>query len=153
MSAPTFEQIMIANLALVTGAYAWKNELTKARRLKLWNEVPAEQRPAIYQFEGGNVPYVWGKDVAKREIEIKLFAYIDAHDPSVTGASQINAIWQALNDAYDPSVKGVGSDIITGRTTLGGLVQHARIEGPVFKDPGDLDGDGILIVPVKILLP
>jgi hypothetical protein len=34
--------------------------------------------------------------------------------------------------------------VFTGRT---------RIEGKVFIDPGDLDGDGLAIIPVKILIP
>ena len=86
MTQPTFEAVMAANFALVSAAFAWRNDLATARRLKLWTDVPADQRPAIYQFEGGNTAYTWGKDAAKREIEIKLFVYTDAKDPSVVAA-------------------------------------------------------------------
>ena len=44
-------------------------------------------------------------------------------------------------------------DLLTQRFTLGGLVQWARIEGRVFKDPGDLTGLGLAIVPMSILVP
>jgi len=37
------------------------------------------------------------------------------------------------------------------RQTLGGMVSHCRIDGQVMKDPGDLDGDALLWVPLKIL--
>ena len=37
--------------------------------------------------------------------------------------------------------------------TLGGLVHHCFISGKLFKDPGDLDGQALIIVPIKILVP
>jgi len=40
-----------------------------------------------------------------------------------------------------------------GRQTLGGLVSNCYIDGKIMKDPGDLDGDGIAVIPVKILAP
>ena len=43
-----------------------------------------------------------------------------------------------------------GNTPATGQT-LGGLVSHCRVDGAVLKDPGDLDGDGLLWVPLKIL--
>ena len=38
-----------------------------------------------------------------------------------------------------------------GRQTLGGLVSNCYIGGKIMKDPGDLDGDAIAVIPVKIL--
>jgi hypothetical protein len=32
-----------------------------------------------------------------------------------------------------------------------GLVSHVWIDGKIMKDPGDIDGDGIAVIPVKIL--
>jgi hypothetical protein len=40
---------------------------------------------------------------------------------------------------------------VTGRQTLGGLVSHCWIDGKIMKDSGDIDGDGIAVIPVKIL--
>lgn len=40
---------------------------------------------------------------------------------------------------------------VTRKQTLGGLVPHCWIDGKVMKDPGDLDGDGIAVIPLKIL--
>lgn len=150
MGAP-LEQILDANFALVWAAYSWKNDQATARRIKLWADVPRTQRPALFQFEGGNHDIVWtGEGLPKGTIEIKLFAYTDASDMTQTGSTQINNIFDAIKAAYTPT----GADALRGRrVTLGGTVQHARIEGQVFRDPGDIDGDGLLIVPVKILLP
>ncbi len=41
----------------------------------------------------------------------------------------------------------------TGNLTLGGLVQRVWIDGEPFRDPGDLDNQGLVIVPVKIQYP
>ena len=30
-------------------------------------------------------------------------------------------------------------------------MSHVRIDGKIMKDPGDLDGDGIAVIPVKIM--
>lgn len=147
----TREQIMTALFAVVSGAYQWKNDLTVARRLVLWSSVPPEQRPALYQFEGGNdEEWKWtNKAIPIVTISVRLFVYIDAKDETVVGSIEINNILDALRAAFTPT----GADMAKGRFTLGGLVEACRIKGRVFKDPGDLDGDGLLIVPIEIELP
>jgi hypothetical protein len=52
-------------------------------------------------------------------------------------------------DALDAAL--MASPVANNRQTLGGLVSHCRVDGAVLKDPGDLDGDGLLWVPLKIL--
>ena len=39
------------------------------------------------------------------------------------------------------------------RQTLGGLVQHVFIDGDVLKIAGDDDGQGLIVIPVTILVP
>jgi hypothetical protein len=149
MSA-TREQIMTALLALVTGAYQFKNDLDKARRLVLWTKVDTNQRPAIYQFEGDPEDWKWtNKAIPIITISVRLFIYTDAKDENVIGATQLNNILDALKAAFTPT----GRDLAQGKFTLGGLVESCRIKGKVFKDPGDIDGDGLLIVPIEIELP
>ena len=145
------EAIYLALLARVWAAYAWKNPLATARRVKLWGDVPLEMRPALYQFEGGDETYAWKANNAQptRTLPANLFVYFDAKAPESIGASQINAVM----DALDTALQVTGGDIQIGRCTLGGLVYSCRIDGPVFKDPGDLDGDGMLNVPISIVVP
>jgi len=76
-----------------------------------------------------------------------LLIYISAgQDPQNIPARDLNLALDALVEALAPSP---GSE----RQTLGGLVYHCRIEGRIVKDPGDLDGQGLAIVPLKILAP
>ena len=137
-----------ALLRLVASAYAWK--LGPLRKLKLWSDVPPMSRPACFLFEGGQETYTWSEGaVAKRAIEVKLFVYLNAKDQSVVGASLINSVMDALDQAFAIS----GGDLASGRNTLSGTVYSCRIDGRPLKDPGDLDGDALLVVPIKIVLP
>jgi hypothetical protein len=40
-----------------------------------------------------------------------------------------------------------------GRQTLGGTCYDAKIKSIPIKDPGDLDGTGLVVVEVSIVLP
>jgi hypothetical protein len=140
------EPAMAALFTLISNAYPWGNDLTIARRLKLWSDVPPEQRPAVFQFEGARNPYTWPtRQLAKRVLKPVWFIYLDARDPNVIGSQQINAVLDAVEIAMRP-------DSIDGRLTLGGLCWHAQIAGEVLQDPGDLDGDGLIIVPIEVTI-
>jgi len=139
------EDAIIALSGLLQTAYPWNS--APSRRLKLWSDVPPNLRPALFIFEGGREQYNYSGVNCKRTIEIRLFIYTNAHDSD--GSIDLNNIMDAIDSALQP----VGADIQTGRQTLGGIVHHCRVEGEVFKDPGDLDGDGLLIIPIQILFP
>jgi hypothetical protein len=146
----TREQAISALQALVAGAYAWTT--APSRRLKLWTDVPLSQRPACFLFEGGRNAYGWSNvNAPKRDLDVQLFIYIDAKDPNVIGSTQLNNINDALDAALAPDSGYPGAP--GGANTLGGLVASCRIFGEVLKEPGDLDGDGMLLVPIKIILP
>lgn len=140
----TREAAVSALVNLVSGAYAWATPVS--RRLKLWGDVPLFERPACFVFSGGNQSYQWQQSVdPKRQILLRLFIYTNAKDPTIVGATQLDNIMDALDAALAPA---------PGQTvqTLGGLVAWARIDGEVLIEPGDLDGDGLAIVPIRITL-
>lgn len=142
------EQAVEALLALLAAAYSWASP--PSRRLKLWSDVASVDRPACFLFEGGFETYAAGAGPdPKRSLDVKLFVYVDAHDPQCVGATQLNTIMDALDAAFEPA----GPDIALGRVTLGGAAYRCAIDGKPLKDPGDLDGDGLLVVPITIILP
>jgi hypothetical protein len=142
------EAAIDALLTLVESAYVWT--VAPSRRLKLWSDVPVRLRPCCFLFEGATESYAWSNGaLPRRTIEVKLFAYFNAKDPERIGASQINAVMDALDAAFQPAA----ADAALGRNTLGGRAYSCRIDNAPFKDPGDIDGDGLLVVPVKIVLP
>ncbi len=56
-------------------------------------------------------------------------------------------------DALDATLEPAGADVALGRLTLGGTAYSCAVAGRPLKDPGDLDGDGLLVVPIQIILP
>jgi hypothetical protein len=141
------EAAFSALFAAVSAAYPWG---VASRRLKLWSEVPAALRPALFQLEAGPETYQWPTPAApKRTLEAKLFLYFDARDPATPGASAINAALDALDAALAPA----DADRALGRQTLGGAAHDCKISGVPVRDPGDLDGDAIAVVAVRLTLP
>ncbi len=142
------EAALTALQSVIAAAYAWK--LGPSRRLKLWSDVPSAMRPACFIFEGGQETYAWSESATpKRVMEVKIFVYLNAKDSSITGAALLNDVMDALDAALSIS----GADFARGRNTLGGAVHLCRIDGKTLKAPGDLDGDALLLVPVKLILP
>ena len=131
----------------VTRAYDWG---VASRRLKVWSEVPARLRPALFQLESGPETYQWTSLAGpRRTLEAKLFLYFDARDPATPGSCAIN---QAL-DALDASLAPIAVDLTQGRQTLGGAVYDCKIIGVPVRDTGDLDGDGLAVVSVRLVAP
>ena len=139
------EDIFEALFDLVANAAEFK---TKKRRLKLWTEVNGSQRPALFVAQRGET-YIRNSEAVPQKVVLKaeIYIYTDAgKDPNVIPATDLNKLVDAVDAALAPSP-------VTGRQTLGGLVSHCWIEGDVMTDPGDLDGDGMAIIPVRILVP
>ena len=141
------EAAFSALFAAVSAAYPWG---LASRRMKLWSEIPASLRPAFFQLEAGPETYQWASPAKpKRTFEAKLFLYFDARDPSTPGASQINAALDAIDAALMPS----SGDAALGRQTLSGAVHDCKIMGVPVRDSGDLDGDGLAVVSVRLVSP
>lgn len=141
------ESACAALFTLLSGAYAWKN--TPSRRLVVWDKIPRNQRPAFFQSEGGTPQkYMWTGPHPKRSFTVRAFIYFFASDAS-PGAPQMTAIMDAIDVALAPA----GKDILTGRQTLGGVAHHARIADIPVTDAGDLDGEGVVVVDIEIMLP
>jgi hypothetical protein len=141
------EAVFSALFATVSNAYDWG---LASRRMKLWSEVPATLRPALFQLESGPETYQWSTlATPRRTFEAKLFLYFDARDPSRPGASAINEALDAIDAALAPSKL----DTSRGRQTLGGVVYDCKIVGVPVRDTGDLDGDGLAVVSVRLVGP
>ena len=67
-------------------------------------------------------------------------------DKDAIPATESNAMLDAVDALF--SVDDTGF-----RQTLGGLVYNAQVSGKIIKEHGDIDGQALLIVPIKILVP
>lgn len=125
--------------------------ITISRRVKLFADVPADAQPACYQAEWSvdeqqvsNMPY-------KTTMGVNWIIYhCVGKDKSAIGAIENNLILRAVRDTLAPKVTDPGWP---KRNTLGGLVHHCFISGRVFKDPGDIDDQAMMVVPIKLLVP
>jgi hypothetical protein len=137
------EAIMQALFALVSGSASF---VTASRRLQLWDSLQAGDKPAIFQYERG-CEYKGAERHLPPTVTITVELYIytaPGTDSGVIPSSLLNPLIDAVDAALAPSK-------VTGKQTLGGLVSHCWIDGKVMQDPGDLDGDGIAVIPIKIL--
>lgn len=119
----------------------------RSRRVRHWDDLSVQ--PALCQAEQDEearskpgLPYRW----------ILSASWVVYHragaDPAATPAGVNNAILDAIEAVLAPPPFAVDE-----RQMLGGLVHHCFIDGKVFKDPGDLDGQALMIVPIKLLVP
>jgi hypothetical protein len=139
------EAIISALFALLSQSAAFA---TASRRLQLWGGLSPSEKPALFLSERGDT-YTHASEAAPAAVtmEVDIYIYTDAgKDPTIVPASILNPLIDAVDAALAPSA-------LSGLQTLGGLVSHCWIDGKIMKDPGDLDGDGVAVIPVKILVP
>lgn len=126
--------------------------VTVSRRVKIFSDVPAAQQPACFQAEWAtgeeqrsNMPY-------KTTLEANwiIFQCVNK-DPKGLGVIENNLILGGVRKVLAPKPTDIGYP--DQRNTLGGLVYHCYISGRIFKDPGDIDGQGMMVVPIKLLVP
>lgn len=118
-----------------------------ARRVYTADQWGAAYQPALMQAEAHETYQPRPKFPTKLTLSanwVGLFQPCLAPDPT---GPRLNTILDAIDAALQPD------DPINNVLTLGGLVSHVWIEGDVFADTGDLDGQGMFIVPIKILVP
>ncbi len=135
--------------ALFNAVSAVASFKTAARRVVLPRAMSDAAKPALFLVDADET-YAYTAHAQKVTLRADLWIYTASGlDPGTTPATELNAILDALDAALRPA----GGDLVLGRFTLGGLVEHCRIAGRVLKDAGDVTGLGLAIVPVEMLIP
>lgn len=139
------ETIITAAFSLLANSASF---VTASRRLKSWSSVAASDKPALFLSERRETYHRASESVPESvTMELDIYIYIDAGgNPEIVPAIQLNNMIDAIESALLPNS-------MTGLQTLGGLVSHCWIEGNIIKNSGDLDGNGVAIIPLKILVP
>lgn len=153
------EAIFAALFALVStgegqaGTITWGAGETlgyTSRRVKLWDDLPVQ--PALCQAEHDETYAQYTRLPYKRTLTASwLICHRAGADPSAVPAQASNALLDAIEALFSPPPTDPGWP--DERLTLGGLVHHCFISGKLFKDPGDLDGQALIIVPITLLVP
>jgi hypothetical protein len=174
MSGTTYKQIMDALLALLQ-ANCGSTFRTYSRRLVMWEQLSQQiantgttqlKQPALYLFDGVIIPesgvITYERTLRavpnKREIQRAIVIYAQMPggtepggvDLTTPGGDVLFPLIEAVENAIEPSISDPN-----GAQTLGGLVYHCWIQGKGYTFTGDIDanGQGMAILPIKILIP
>jgi hypothetical protein len=115
-----------------------------ARRMEHWSVVGSQ--PALFIRHISN-EYKYEHDTLQRmtvNCEIWLYERSGA-DPDAISDTQLNNIEEAINSLLSTDDEG-------GRYTLGGAVYWCRLEGKAEFKPGDMDQQGLMLLPVSMML-
>jgi hypothetical protein len=152
MSGVTRAQVMTAILAKITsmtfsspinGATTWR---TVSNRLRLYGDVSADQQPYAALVTHTEQDEYRGLGLYRRRLNLAVYCY--SRSDSGPGAPDLDVMMEAFEATFN-----VADDFSHNTNTLGGLVYWCRIEGRTFKDPGDLDNQTMLILPLLVEMP
>ncbi len=156
MATPWRSQIKnaVKNLAatvtfpsLVNGESTW---LEVSRRLAMFNLI--EQQPACFVVQHrepyenrhvGGVPPL-------RILSVGLWCFARTGGEGIEGDELLDSMFEGIETVFDRP------DSITGELTLGGLCEYCNIDrrdNMLIRDPGDIDGQALLVVPLRIVVP
>ena len=127
----------------IGGVSTW---VTVSNRLRLWTNVDADQQPAVFLVTHQETDEYRGLGLARRRLNYTMWCYCRSDN------SPGSAMLDTMMDAFEVAFKVVDNPS-EGSNTLGGLVYWCRIEGKIFKDPGDIDNQTLLIVPLVVEMP
>ena len=152
MSGTTRNQVMLAILNIIqgmsfstpiNGAQSWN---TISNRLRLWADVSVDQQPAAFLVTHREMDEYRGLGLLRRRLELGIWCY--CRSDNSPGGPMLDTMMEAFEAAFN-----VVDNPSDNSNTLGGLVYWCRIEGRVFKDPGDIDNQTLLIVPLIVEMP
>jgi hypothetical protein len=120
-----------------------------SRRMTFPQKVSPGDMPCLMQWEQPEMVRGGTGLPDKRVWEAWIVIAFNNDDPQVAGATIINPMIDAVQNTL------AIDDFGRNTCTLGGLVHYARIEGPLIKETGDLDGNGLggAVIPIKIMPP
>lgn len=149
MTSRSREDVMSAFMELAQETADFK---LVSRKFKAWEDCNNTEFPALFVLDHSETHVRMtgmgeGLPVAAT-INATAIIYVrdEQADKTIPPATQLNNMLDAFEATIAPSP-------LTLVQTLGGRVRHVWIEGEVFKEPGDVDGQGIIVIPLKILVP
>ena len=145
ISSMTFSSTINGTLTWRTGPADPVTPTTQAK-LRLWADVSADQQPAAFLVTHLEKDEYRGLGLLRRRLELGVWCY--SRTDSSPGATQLDTMMEAFEKAF---IKP--DNFSTNCNTLGGLVYWLRIEGKIFKDPGDIDSQAFMIVPLVCEMP
>ena len=118
---------------------------TVSRRLQDWTDVGADQQPALFQVQKGEV-FIQQKGLPKKaDLAVDLYIYAYSNDTSTPPSTILNPLLDAVENLLQPNP---GQDAVT--LDIPG-VSHIWISGKIETDEGILGDQSVCIIPISIL--
>ena len=151
MINPTREQVAVALYNLLSTLTSGGSPLFNytSRRPALWSNSVA--MPALYM---GNPmeSYTYRHGTAMPPevlLDFDIFIYINVEDPNTIPDTLMNN----LLDAVEAAIAAAPAGAPENAQTLGGIVNHAWIEGEIHRAPGYINGQGMALFTIRALVP
>ena len=127
-----------------TGAAGPTSFVNPMRRVRTFSEI--REWPTLSQAEHDEAISARTNIPTSNTFNVTWLVYHNVgKDKSVIPASESNAILDAIDGLF-PIDNSEGS-----LQTLGGLVHRVSVSGRIIKEHGDLQGQALLMIPLKIL--
>jgi hypothetical protein len=126
-----------------------------SRRLKLFNNVDPSNQPAMFLVQHHETYEQYGTGrLTRRFLNMGVWCYAPTGEESIVGDDLLDLMETAIETVLQPD------DPFRNELTLGGLLtpnngwcRIDRRDGMFIRDPGDIDNQALLIMPIRILLP
>lgn len=147
-TGPTRKAVAAALLTLLTPAGSPFFAGNTGRRLRNPENSAQPGQPGVYVIKP-HEKFDRSKSLlpAKRDMNFLAVIYTDV------GADENAIPADVIDDLVDYVEAQLAPDTITGRQTLGGLVQSVVIDGDANFSPGDETGKGETVIPIRVTLP
>lgn len=142
---------LMAGVTFTTAVNGHTTWVSRSRRLKMFNKIDPSAQPALFLVQhretytntGFGTPPV-------RILDVGLWAFAPTGDESVVGDTLLDLMLEGIENVFVPD------NSLTNELDFGGLCSYCKIdrrENMFIRDPGDIDGQALLVVPVRIMLP
>jgi hypothetical protein len=123
-----------------------------SRRLREFDQIDPTAQPACFGVQHRETYTNRGVGTpAVRVLDFGFWCFARTDDPSIEGDDLLDSMFEGIEAAF-----GTPDDVMKNELTLGGLAYYVKIDqrdNMLIRDPGDIDGQALLIVPFRIMLP
>ena len=113
----------------------------------MFNSIASDQQPAVFLVTHAEEDEYRGLGLLRRRLKLGIWIYSRADNSS--GQTDLNVMLTAIETVLSKAVDNPSSNSVT----LGGLVYWIRIEGKLLLDPGDIDNQTLMIIPLVCEMP
>lgn len=118
--------------------------VTASRRLRHWSDVSPAEQPAVFMAQKNELAQITTGQATRWTLAVDVYLYVKTGGSHEAPGPLLNPLLDAIESAL------AVDNPIKNTCTLGGLVQHCRIEGAIETDEGTLGDQAVCIVPIVI---